>query len=54
MWFNLPTTAVTPMTWVKTGGGGQLRVDYAQSSNSAYQECFFKEYNSWTNLIQHT
>lgn len=53
-WFNLPGTALTPMTWVKTGGGGQLRIDYAQSLNSPYQECFFREYDSWTNLIQHT
>jgi hypothetical protein len=53
-WFNLPGTALTPMSWVKTGGGGQFRVDYAQSTNSAYQECFFREYDSWTTLIQHT
>ena len=42
------------MTWLKTGGGGQFRIDYAQSSNSPYQECYFREYDSWTNLIQRT
>lgn len=58
MWLKLPFTATTQLDYISntisTTNNGMLQVVYPQASNSPYQECYFKEYDSWTNLIQKT
>jgi hypothetical protein len=58
MWFQLPATATTQLDYISntisTTNNGMFQIVYPQATDSPYQECYFKEYDSWTNLIQRT